>query len=249
MTSIDKQRGSAGQSVAEAHARLRTGILTGKIEAGESSQAALAKQLDVGRTPLREAIRLLQREGLVILEPNRRVRIASLSAPDAEQLYVMRIALEGVAIRMTVPQLGSEGVAELEGFIAQMDYFARVDDFDGFRTPHRAFHAKLVCGAGDRVTTTMAQYFDHAERYRVAFGAPTPQLEAERRDEHRRIASAVAAVDPDLAARRLIEHYRRTSSLIFAAVDPDYQPSRLRLAIEALAPGVESGPDHEKPDS
>ncbi len=95
-----------GQHVGPVHERLRAAILRGEIPAGAAtSQAALAKELDAGRTPLREALRMLQREGLVISEPNRRVRIAELSGDDAEELYIMRITLEAVAIRITVPTL------------------------------------------------------------------------------------------------------------------------------------------------
>ena len=76
-----------GQNVTIVHDKLRQEILRGGIPAGETSQAALARDLDVGRTPLRKAIRMLQREGLVISEPNRRLRIAELSATDMEELY------------------------------------------------------------------------------------------------------------------------------------------------------------------
>src|ERR671923_2666709 len=93
-----------GQNVAAVHEQLRDAILRGEIPAGEAtSQVTLARQLDVGRTPLREALRMLQREGLVISEPNRRVRVAELSSDDAEELYVMRIALEAGPNPETVP--------------------------------------------------------------------------------------------------------------------------------------------------
>lgn len=67
-----------GQNVTIVHDRLRQEILGGSIPPGETSQAALARDLDVGRSRLREAIRMLQREGLVLAEPNRRLRIAAL---------------------------------------------------------------------------------------------------------------------------------------------------------------------------
>jgi DNA-binding GntR family transcriptional regulator len=229
-----------GQNVAVVHDRLREEILNGRIPAGETSQVALARRLDVGRTPLREAIRMLQREGLVISEPNRRVRIAELSATDAEELYVMRVALEGIAIRLTVPSLTSEGIAELEGLIAQMDHYMRAEDHAGFRGPHHAFHACLVAGAGERVTTMIALLFDHAERYRVNFGATTPEVWGQRRAEHRGIVDATAAGDADLAVHRLLEHYGRTASLVFDGLGGDYEPERLRIAIASLAPGAET---------
>ena len=228
-----------GQNVTIVHDLLRQRILGGTIPAGETSQAALARDLDVGRTPLREAIRMLQREGLVISEPNRRLRIAELSAPDAEELYVMRVALEGVAIRITVPTLGSGGIAELEGLMAQMDHYMRSEDPAGFRGPHHAFHARLVAGAGERVTSMIAQLFDHAERYRVNFGATRPEIWDRRRAEHRGIIDACAEDDADLAVLRLVEHYGSTAALVFEGLGDDYDPERLRTALAAIAPGSE----------
>src|ERR1700716_2347831 len=141
-----------GQHVAAVHERLRAAILRGEIPAGETtSQVTLARDLEVGRTPLREALRMLQREGLVISEPNRRVRVAELSGDDAEELYIMRISLEAVAIRITVPNLISDDFAELEGYMAQMDHYMKVGDQPGMRAPHRAFHHLFVAAAGSRV--------------------------------------------------------------------------------------------------
>jgi DNA-binding GntR family transcriptional regulator len=228
-----------GHNVAIVHERLRRDILSGEIPAGETSQLALARELEVGRTPLREALRMLQHEGLVISEPNRRVRVADLSAEDVEQLYSMRIALEAMAVRVTVPEFGSAEVAELEGLLAQMDHYMRRQDSAGLRNPHRAFHACLVAGAGERTATTISLLFDHAERYRVAFAGSDQHRWDERQAEHRAIADAAASGDPDLTVHRLIAHYLQTSARVFNGLDSDYDPRRLRVTCAALAPGSE----------
>jgi DNA-binding GntR family transcriptional regulator len=239
MTQIDATNTRDGQHVAMVHDRLRDAILQGEIEAGATmSQTALAKQLDAGRTPLREALRLLQREGLVISEPNRRVRIADLSSDDAEELYIMRIALECVAIRITIPTLTSDDFAALQGYMAQMDHYMKDDDMRGWRTPHLAFHNRLVAGAGPRVSHEMDQLFDHAERYRLRWGITS--VWPERAAEHRAIVDAAAARDGDLAALRLAEHYANTASLVFRGLDPDHDLARLRTTMQTVAPGSEA---------
>jgi DNA-binding GntR family transcriptional regulator len=228
-----------GHNVANVHERLRRDILSGEIPAGETSQLALARELEVGRTPLREALRMLQHEGLVISEPNRRVRVADLSAEDIEQLYSMRIALEAMAVRVTVPELGSAQIAELEGLLAQMEHYMRRQDSAGLRNPHRAFHACLVAGAGERTAATISLLFDHAERYRVAFAGHDQLRWDERQAEHRAIVDAAIARDPDLTVFRLISHYLQTSARVFAGLDPSYDPRRLRVTCATLAPGAE----------
>jgi GntR family transcriptional regulator, rspAB operon transcriptional repressor len=231
-----------GQNVALVHQRLRDAILTGEIAAGHvTSQVALGQLLSVGRTPIREALRLLQREGLVVSEPNRRVRIAQLSGTDAEELYLMRIALETIAIRLTVPTLESQDLAELEGLMAQMEHYIRSKDGHGLRAPHRAFHTKLVAASGERVVTEITQLFDHAERYRLSQGGGKGGTQwMVRQDEHRAILDAAAAGDADLAARRLAEHYAHTARLVFAGLDPEHDLARLRTALAAAAPGSEA---------
>jgi DNA-binding GntR family transcriptional regulator len=222
-----------GQSVALIHERLRTAILTGDLAPGQvAPQAGLAKQLGVGRTPLREALRLLEREGLVLAEPNRRLRIAEFSPADAEQIYVMRIGLESWAIRQTVPHLTSAAIAHLEGLLAQIEFFIRTSDIDGAWPAHAAFHAGLVEAAGHRITASVAQLLDHAERYWRAYDAHVP----EEREEHRAILDAAAAGNAELAAELLVAHYAQAAKLIVATLDPSYAPQRLESMIAMAAP-------------
>lgn len=236
MTEREETGSRNGQSVANIEHRLREEILTGGIPAGSvTSQAALSERFDVGRTPLREALRLLEGEGLIVNAPNRRVRIAELSGADAEQLYIMRIALETVSVALTVPTLTSTDFAELDGYMAQMDYFMRTRDGAGLREPHRTFHLRLVSAAGERGLAEMAALFDHAERYRLAFGVRGKwDL---RSAEHRAILDAAAAGDARLAASRLADHYAHTARLIFTGLKEDYEPVRLKAALELLSQG------------
>jgi DNA-binding GntR family transcriptional regulator len=223
--------------VALVHDLLRAAILRGDLAPGTiASQVALAKSLGVSRTPLREALRLLQREGLVLVEANRRVRVADFSIADVEELYLMRIALEAVAIRVTVPKLTSEDFAELEGLMAQMDHYMRRDDFERMDVPHRAFHARFVSGAGSRVATTIGQLFDHAQRYRRAYGAAVPDGWPMRRAEHRAMLDAAAAGDGDLTVERMAVHYTRTAKLALSQLDPGHDPVLLRTAIATVVP-------------
>ena len=82
-------------NVEQVYRRVREAILEGEIPPGSAmSQVALADELGVSRTPLREALRMLQCEGLVDAQANRRVTVKPISATDLEELVVMRVALE-----------------------------------------------------------------------------------------------------------------------------------------------------------
>jgi DNA-binding GntR family transcriptional regulator len=181
---------------------------------------------------------MLQREGLVIAAPNRQICIASLTAADFEGISIARLALEAVAIRITVPTLTTAEFAALEGYMAQMEHYQQRGDLGGLREPHRAFHRTLVAAAGPRVNAEIDELRDQAERYRLRFGILGNWEES--RAAHRAILSAAATGDVNLAADCLAIHDVHTIALVFGALDHDYNLSRLRTTLKAIAPGAEA---------
>jgi DNA-binding GntR family transcriptional regulator len=223
------------QNVASVHEALREAIITCQLPPGTvSSQVALARQLGAGRTPLREALRLLQSEGLVAGEPHRRVRIAEISAQDLEDLSLIRLLVEGAAVRQTVPTLDSSDVAEMRGLMAQMDHYRSDGDWAGLRRPHKAFHMKFVGHAGARVVKMVDVLFDHSDRYRQAIVAATAEQWAERQTEHQLLVDAAAERDGDLVAERLVEHYLKSATLVMATLDPDRKLTGIERSLGSL---------------
>src|SRR5260370_15167011 len=104
---------------------------------------------------------MLQREGLVEAEPNHRVRVADFSIPDLEQLYAMRISLEALAIRLTVPLLQTDELRRLEGFLTQMRVLPTPAENERWEVPHPPFHLSLLAHAGTRIVTIVSQLSAH----------------------------------------------------------------------------------------
>ena len=148
------------------YSSLRESILNGALPPGESlSQVQLASQLGVSRGPLREAVRMLQREGLVEAEVNRRGRVSSFSIDDLEQLYAMRIVHESLAIRINVPRFTKRDIDALRGCLRRMEALAG-HDLRQWQGVDREFHFTLLAHAGDRLMRTIRELYDHADRYR-----------------------------------------------------------------------------------
>ena len=228
---------SERQGVAAIRDRLREAIVTGELGPDAvSTQTELADAFGVSRTPLREALRMLELEGLIVRETNRRFRIAGFSLDDLEELYVMRVTLEASALRITMPSFTHTDHAELEGLMAQMERFAHVTDWAGFEGPHRAFHARLVEGAGPRIAEQLRRLWDHAARYRTAYaivvGGSDHDAWALRRAEHRAVLDAVEEDDLPKAVAVLSSHYARTALDIAASVDASNAMQRLRIILE-----------------
>lgn len=226
-----KKDGGEGGGTQTVHDALRALVLDGTLEPGsEITQLELSRRLSVSRTPLREALRLLEREGLVVnVGLHRSVRISSLSMRDLDDLYALRVTGEGLAIWLTVPMLGPEHFASLE---ADIELIAKRDP-----AAHQRFHSTLRCGASRRLRDHLDQLFDHAERYQRALlrqemDSSTMQAKLQ---EHRAILDACTARDRDLARDLIVDHIAGTAVMLMTA--QRHAPFALPEAV-AMAKGV-----------
>lgn len=213
-------------------------ILHGDLEPGEIvSQVRLARQFGVNRTPLREALRMLQREGLIDAEHNRRVRVAQLTTAELEQVYALRISVETVAIRLLVPRFGGDDLDRLDGCLAEMDRLEDAD-FREWEVPHREFHRILVGAVGMRFNQAIDELQDHTERYRRALIQRRPISRAVGALDHRAIVAACRAGDRDEAARQLALHLGRTALNLVSISDPTHDAAAVREALQIVVGDV-----------
>jgi DNA-binding GntR family transcriptional regulator len=136
---------------AQVHAHLRQLILDGTVPPGAMlSQVQLAQEIGVSRTPLREALRMLQEEGLVLAEYNHRVRVADIDISELEFFYASRIMLEALAIALTVPHLTRDDFDRLTSILDQMHVASERHDIEGWDEGNKQFHAVLSSHTGGR---------------------------------------------------------------------------------------------------
>jgi DNA-binding GntR family transcriptional regulator len=221
-----------------AYDALRARILSGQLAPGSTfSQVQLAQQLGISRTPLREAVRRLQSEGLVRSEHNRRVRVSPLSTRDFEQLYTMRIALDSLAVRISVPHLSAGQLDAVRESYRRTTEAAAKGDLPGYRAPHRRFHMGLSAHAGGRLLAQVEDLWDHADRYRLLYhghaGDQTQIMQLASR-EHAEILAAAEQGDAERCARRLAAHLARTALMTMVRVDPRHDPSGIRAALDLV---------------
>ena len=129
-------------------AQVRTAIIEGRLKpGGHIVETALTKELGVSRTPVREALILLEREGLVTAEPNRGVFVRSFTKEDVDAIFSMRTVLETFAAERVVHSLTREDFERLERLISEQGVFIQQGDFKGVRTTDMAFHQYLIAQA------------------------------------------------------------------------------------------------------
>jgi DNA-binding GntR family transcriptional regulator len=225
-----------GASTRHAYEQLRQKILLGELAPGATfSQVQLAGQLGVSRTPLREAVRLLQTEGLLQSEPKRRVRVSPLTTEDFEDLYALRITLDSLAVRLTVPRLSDAELAVIRLRYLEATAAAGNGDAAGYREPHRQFHFALFAHAGPRLVRQVQDLWDHAERYRglhLQHAGDLAHLVRLGQRDHLAILEAAEARDAALAAKCMAEHLARTALMTLVQIDHRHDPARVRAALE-----------------
>jgi DNA-binding GntR family transcriptional regulator len=211
LATVTEKEEPTGLSVTEVRARLREAVLKSELRpATEHSQGEVRMLIDVGRTPFREALRMVQAEGLIQILSNGRLKIPELSTEDFTQVQIARMGLESAAARLSVPKLDPEDLAHLEGYMAQMSHYLGAEHFDRIESPHLDFHRGLVAGAGPELLAEINDLTDRAGRYRWAFSAALTDYWDTRTVEHRAILDAAKDGDPEGTAIRLVKHYLET---------------------------------------
>src|SRR4051794_15493157 len=217
----------------DVYVRVRELLLNGELVPGTPiSQVKLSRELGVSATPLREAMRLLQAEGLLVAEHNRRARGAPMDPADIEAVYASRILIEALAIRLTVPKLRADDLAALHHELKAMAAAARTGDLKAWEPVHGRFHRRLVDGAGPALVRMIEPLLDRAERYRrVALAGSAPRMWEVGNDEHEAIVQACEHRDPNLASTLLARHLARSALTALAKVAPEQEPAAIRTAL------------------
>ncbi len=188
----------SGEQAATIAAALREDIIAGHLAAGAPlRQERLAARFSTSRMPVREALRLLESEGLVALQPNKGAIVAALDTEELREIYEMRVAAETLALRLAIPELSNAQIARAEAIQAQ----AEASSLRDFGELNKAFHATLyqpcdrprllahiasLNGLADRYLRLTVKRLDYAERSHREHRA---LLEAcRRRDESEAVA-------------------------------------------------------------
>lgn len=218
----------------EAYNQIRRAILRGTFPPGSRlSQVKISESLGLSRTPVREALRLIEKEGLVAASRGRQVVISPTSMSDLDELYALRIKLDCGTAKATVPKLTDGDLTEMRGCLESMNTNAEPNLFDEFDQAHRQFHMIAIRGAGKRHVDFSTRLNEHAERYRRLYLAQATSYQ-QSKDEHLAIMDACARRSGDSVARLLAEHYARIALTIVAQIEPGFEPWLVRASVRAV---------------
>jgi DNA-binding GntR family transcriptional regulator len=200
--------------------RLRSNIIDCTLLPGARLRLDdLKRELQVGYSPLREALMQLVNEGLVSLADQRGFRVSAVSVDDLKDVMQTRIGIEGLALRDAMPRLDDYWEAEIVASFHRLSKQPALLRPEGTVNPewfrrHRDFHHSLIAAAqSDFVKKFWFMAYDRAERYRrlaVTYGStPRPDLA-----EHRGLMRAVLSRDVERALRLSDKHITKTLDII-----------------------------------
>lgn len=150
---------------------LRNAILNGTLKPGERlMEISLADQLGVSRTPVREAIRKLEKEKFVEMIPRKGAYVANLTARDILEVLEIRIVLEGFASKLAAERMGDDDVAELEAILAEFNKALEVLDRPEMIRRDNEFHNKIYSAAkNNKLVEIVKELHDQYQRFRLIF--------------------------------------------------------------------------------
>jgi DNA-binding GntR family transcriptional regulator len=194
-----------------AYEDLRRRILTGTHQPGEwLREESIATALDVSRTPVRDALRRLQADGLVELHPNRGARVAGFADADLDDIFSMRAVLEGFAARRAAERGGDPAVLdELNGLCEAMEEAVRAganDANDLITDLNMRFHRALHRAAGNALLPSLLSSVIEISLVRHTFHNYMPAEMRRSLTQHRELVEAIAARDGTWAEAVMTAH-------------------------------------------
>jgi DNA-binding GntR family transcriptional regulator len=227
---------SSRRAAVDVYRYLRDLILTGTIPPETIlSQLELAKLLGVSRTPVREAVRMLQKEGIVDAAPDRRAKVAGFDPVELDAAYAARLSVECVAVSMTVPRLDDGDIDRLKATVGELLSPECRGNLSSWRRVHASFHAITTQYASPAFQEILNAHVTRCGRYVMLYQLRHQSnwwLRGE--NEHREIAEACVAKDATAAVRCVARHLARTALDLVAELAPEVEPYQTRAALRQL---------------
>jgi DNA-binding GntR family transcriptional regulator len=221
-----REQGDSRTTAEAVYRALRQGIVHGRLAPGERLRSdALATELRVSRTPVREALRKLEAEGLVEHAGSRLV-VRALSEQDLTELFYVREALEGMAARLAAENATPSEIAEIRELLDDMEAVRRRGALEPLRQLTGEFH-QLVARAShnNRLAQALTTLLDNVRKIQTStlFGEGRA---VQALQEHRDLMAAIAAHDGDRAEMLARAHRRKTLELRKAMLREQLRKSR-----------------------
>lgn len=190
---------------------IREKILSGTYKENEElKETAVAAELGVSRTPVREALRQLELEGLVSIIPNKGAYVTGITKKDIHDIYMIRSYLEGLCARWACEHITDAQIEDLEEILYLSDFHARRGHSEQMVELDNKFHELIYKASGSKILNhVLSDFHQYVERVRkITLSRPYRAEKSSK--EHAAIVEAIKKRDGDLAEALAHEHIVNT---------------------------------------
>ncbi|NLW48955.1 MAG: GntR family transcriptional regulator [Firmicutes bacterium] len=201
---------------------IREAIISGQLQAGERlMEIQLAEEMGVSRTPVREAIRKLELEGLVAMIPRKGAYVAGLSFKEIADVFEIRGALEGLAAELAAERITEEELEELERYLVRIAEAIDKGDLEKVVANDTDFHSILYqASRNQRLSQIINNLREQIQRFRTT-SLSYPGRMKNALEEHRKIVEAISARDGELASKLAHEHIENAETSMMSMIQQD----------------------------
>lgn len=199
---------------------IREAIILGRLKPGEKIiEYELAKQMGISRSPIRDAFRVLEKEGLVTLYPRRGVRVTEISLKDLKEIYALRANLESLAFQMAISNIKPTEVGRMESLLKSMSVMTKKKDVEGVVKLNEQFHDfVLKLSDNDRLNQLVHSLRNQIRRYRMASLSLPGRIE-EAFIEHQKIVDAFKRRNKSLTEKLVKEHILQAGKKLIESME------------------------------
>ena len=204
--------------------KLKDDILRGKYQKGAAlAETTVAEQLSVSRTPVREALRLLEISGLVTIKPNKGAVVEGISADDIKDIYEIRSLIEGLAAKKAAERATAEDVERLSEIIDLTEFYFEKGHIDKLQTMDGRFHNAVyeLCD-GRMLNHILKDLHSYVLRFRKMSIVKEDRVK-ETLKEHREIMNAIAMHDGEKANELMTVHVNNALFSILKIIEEQEQ--------------------------
>ena len=203
-----------------AYETLKHAIVTGEIPAGSRIvETEYAERMHISRTPLREALRKLERDGLVEYVLRRGVIVRAFTIADVEEIYTIRNALEMLTLPAIIQNATEEDIRHMSALLAEMDPFDETGDIPALSPRARAFHSYLTrISKMNRILRVIEGQDEYIPRFSAVSIAKENRRHAAHQ-EHHRLVDYVESRDLESFERLMRKHIERSKQTCLMALE------------------------------
>lgn len=189
--------------------QLEEDIISGKYTAGQKlTESMLSQSLEVSRTPVREAIRQLELEGLVQSIPNKAIIVTGVTKEDIEDIYEIRISIEGLAARRAAQNITEEELEYLKEITDLQEFYTMKQDMKKLVKTDGEFHETIFKASGSKTLKNILSTFHHNLKKARSDSFARPIRAESVLEEHRDIYEALKNRDSIKAEHSMIIHVK-----------------------------------------